>query len=108
MQYEQSKAGKDCDRLRTCIVDSHPTRVPWSYSSRMVFPLVPVYMAEDTKHWPCLSLQPGQWYQQVVQAVHGTAIPASRAHSSSFRVFGSEGFNMHVNSAGDIHLLELD
>ena len=87
MHNEQSTAGKDCDRFRTCIVDSHPTHVPWNYSLQMFFPLVPVYTAEDTKHWPCSSLQPGQWYPQVVQAVHGTAIPASRAHSSSLSVW---------------------
>ena len=60
-------------------------------------------MAKDTKPRTCSCLQPGQWYPQVVQGVHGTAIPASRAHSSRFSVFGNKGYNTHVDLAGDVH-----
>lgn len=76
-------------------------RVPWCYSSRMFFPLVLVYMAEDTKHWPGPN-------PQVVQAVHDIVIPASTAHTSRLWEFGNEGYNTHVNSAGGIHFLVLD
>ena len=65
-------------------------------------------MAKDTKRRTYTCLQPGQWYPQVVLAVHGTATPASRAHSSCFSVFGNEGYNTHVDPAGDVHSFQLD